>query len=176
MIDTNLRFHPDLQGEFVPASTLRQHPRNANNGDVEGMVESLLTNGCYRAVLVSDRTVEDGQHYVVAGNTLYEGLITLAAQMIPVSWVHCETEVDELRIVAVDNELARRGIMDPGLELEMVEIIMESDRGLVGSGYTDERYAQMVEDVQEPFEAGEVDVQTMEFECSKCGHINEVPL
>lgn len=172
----SLRFHAGLQAEWVPANSLRQHPRNANNGDVEALAASLQVNGCYRAVLASSRDAGSGEHYVCAGNTLYEALLSLGAQMIPVSWLDCKTEVQELRIVAVDNEMARRGIMDPGLEIEMMEILMESDLGLLGSGYTDEDYAQKVADAEEPYHPEEVDVRTMEFECTNCGHVNEVPL
>lgn len=173
---SRLRFHPGLQADWVPVETLRQHPRNANNGDVERLTESLLVNGCYRAVLVSDRSVEDGHHYVCAGNTLFEALLGEGVKMVPVSWVHCESEADELRIVAVDNQLARLGIMDIGLELQMLEILMETDRGLVGSGYLDDDYARLIEEAQEPFVPEETDVSTMEFECNFCGKVNEVPL
>jgi hypothetical protein len=171
-----VRFHSGLQADWVPIEQIRQHPDNANNGDVEGLIASLQINGCYRSIWVSNREVEDGHHYAVGGNTLYEALLSLGVQMVPVSWVDCKSHTDELRILAVDNEMARRGYMDPGLEIAMLEMLLESDRGLAGSGYDDEDYAQKVADAQEPFHPEEADVVTMEFECVKCGHVNEVPL
>src|ERR1017187_2560559 len=86
-----------LTVEQVDVGTLKQHPRNARQGDVGAIVESLRAHGQYRPIVVQRSTnhVLAGNHTLKAAREL--GWPTIAATFLDV------TNDQALRILLVDN-------------------------------------------------------------------------
>jgi ParB-like chromosome segregation protein Spo0J len=125
-----IHFHEALADLMVPAATITPDPRNANNGDIDEIIASLLTNGCYRPIYASKET---GQ--IVAGHHLYAALLELGAQMVPVIFLDGDDH-RAVRIMLADNRTAALAKMDEGLLLDLLRLV---EHDLPGTGY-DDRY------------------------------------
>lgn len=126
-----IRFHDAVKPLLVPAGSLRPNPRNANNGDIDAVVESLLVNGCYRPVY----TDRDGE--IVAGHNLYAGLLLLGEPEVPQMVVDGDkTEV--LRMLVADNQIARLSRDDPALLLDLLGELEQTEKRFLGTGFSEE--------------------------------------
>lgn len=146
------KWHPTVRELLVPASTVRPHPQNANNGDEDVVRESILTNGVYGPIIAQKST-----GFILAGHTQYAVEVDLqlsagvseADVVVPVSWTQCDHKT-ALRIVAVDNESARMARMDDAL---LLQLLQELEGDLEGSGFNDDkldalmRHLDMIDDV-----------------------------
>lgn len=140
-----VRYHPALEPLFVDIDSVRQHPENPNNGDVEEIIESIDVNGMYRPIEVQASTA-----FIVAGNTTWEACKAHQAKVIPVIGLDIDDD-HARRIVLVDNKSAEHARRDPALEKEMLDKLIgtaedpeEIKRALLGTGYTErelERFA-----------------------------------
>ena len=100
----------DLTTRRVKLSTLRPHPRNARNGDVEAVAESLTVNGQYRPIVVTT----DGT--ILAGNHTYAAALSLGWDRIAAVTVDVAPESPEaLRIMLADNRTADLGGYDDAI-------------------------------------------------------------
>jgi hypothetical protein len=124
-----VQFHPDLTSLLMPIDDIQQYPGNANNGDIDGIAESIQINGMYRPVYVQRST-----GYIVAGNSTWEACKTLEATEIPAIFLDID-DTTALRIVLADNRLARNALMDSGDELDLLHALSETD-SLLGTGYS----------------------------------------
>jgi ParB-like chromosome segregation protein Spo0J len=164
-----IRFHPALADLMVPAQSLFPNPENANNGDVDEIVASILTNGCYRPVYATG----DGE--IVAGHHLYAALLELGAVMVPVMYVEAD-ESGARRIMLADNRIAALAKTDDALLLQLLQMVSHEDKGLTGTGF-DERYLaalrdKVMADVTAPLEydlRGSEDL-VHTITCPACGH------
>jgi hypothetical protein len=154
---------------MVPKNSIFPDPTNANNGDVDEIIASILSNGVYRPVYAT----ADGK--IVAGHHLYAALLELGALMVPVIYVDGDTS-DGRRIMLADNRIAALAKTDDALLLQLLEMVAAEDRGLPGSGY-DERYLaelreKVTRDVNTPLQydlrGGEDLIHTIT--CPECGH------
>lgn len=124
----------DLTTRRVKLSTLRPHPRNARNGDVEAVAESLTVNGQYRPIVVTT----DGT--ILAGNHTYAAALSLGWDRISVVTVDVAPESPEaLRIMLADNRTADLGGYDDALLLELLRDLDSLD----GSGYVEDDVAEL---------------------------------
>lgn len=129
MIHTGLaQIHDDLAQLMQPIDTIRQHPENYNNGDVEAIAESIETNGVYRPVYVQTAT-----GYIIAGNHTWEAMKMLGATEIPVVYLDVD-DTHAKRIMLADNRTAALAVPDNGLLLDLLESI-NADDNLLGTGY-----------------------------------------
>jgi site-specific DNA-methyltransferase (adenine-specific) len=131
IISGAVKFHDDLADLLVPIETISPHPDNPNNGDTEAIAESIQINGMYRPVYVQDST-----SYVLAGNTTYAACLSLEADQIPVIRLRVDNETAH-RILLGDNQLARLAVLDAGLLQGSLEALLETELGLLGTGFTD---------------------------------------
>ena len=165
-----IRVHEDLLGEMVAVDQVRPHPRNANNGDVEEIVASMQIVGCYRPVYVSRRS-----NLIVGGHHVFEALVSQGFTQVPVKWVDCRSEEEEVRVLAADNGIARRARMDPGLEMEMLTYLEATEFGLAGTGSDEYDLARLKADLEDPFHAtgfgGEQGEMDFGHTCSECGGV-----
>lgn len=168
-----VRYTPALQGMFVDAESITQHPRNPKNGDTEEIVRSLHANGCYRPIYAS-RTSRN----IVAGHHLYLSLLTLGENNVPVQWIDDLTPDDELRIVLADNKVAELGRMDDGLVVDIL-----NDIGVDGTGYSYEELEDMKAELATGFNgsAGDEDMPddlegSRKIVCPNCDHAFDVSL
>lgn len=167
-----IRYLFDTEGCMVKADAIHQHPMNDNNGDVDEIVSSVLTNGVYRKLIVSSRTSN-----ICAGNHTYAALLDLNAEYVPVEWIDCDY-FTELRILAVDNWVARLARPDSALTRNLVDsIINEAPIGkdleavLVGTGISREKYLDLVKDPT-PLDLSRIGRETLQhrIKCPECGH------
>lgn len=157
-------FHEASQPHLVDISTVRPDPTNENSGDVDAVVESIITNGFYGAVI----TDQDGM--LIAGHTRYDALHSLGAKQIPVLRVHVTSEEQRARIRVGDNRTTRLGRDDPALMLKTLEGLLETDQGLMGTGYQDEDLEALRLILEGPLEFDEE-----EFAKQRSGHVCTCP-
>jgi ParB family chromosome partitioning protein len=159
-------FHEDSQKHLVDISTIRPDPTNENNGDVDSVVESIVSNGFYGAVIAD----QDGM--LIAGHTRYDALHSLGSKQIPVLRVHVDTEEQRMRLRVTDNRTTRLGRDDPALMLKTLESLLETDMGLMGTGYEDHDL-DMLRATLEPLEFEEEEFAKQRSghvcECARCG-------
>jgi hypothetical protein len=115
-----IRYLFDTEGSMVKADSIHVHPDNDNNGDIDEILASIETNGVYRKLVVSQRT-----RNICAGNHTYMALLELNAEYVPVEWIDVD-EWTELRILAVDNWVARLARPDPALTAILIKRIIDN--------------------------------------------------
>lgn len=126
-----IRFHKSLADLMVPRDSITPHPDNDNNGDVDELVASVLTNGCYRPIYVQEST-----GYILGGHTLYAALLELGALMVPVLYLDDDGSPNSgERILLTDNQIARLARRDDMATLKLLEKIEKDDIGLSGTGF-----------------------------------------
>lgn len=157
-------FHEASQPHLVDISTIRPDPTNENSGDVDAVVESIITNGFYGAVIA------DQNGMLIAGHTRYDALHSLGATQIPVLVVHISSEEQRTRIRIGDNKTTRLGRDDPALMLKTLESLLETDLGLVGTGYQDNDLEILRLQLEGPLEFDEE-----EFAKQRSGHVCVCP-
>ena len=167
-VQPRIRFHSGLADLMVPATSIRPHPDNPNNGDVDEIVASILRVGCYRAIVADQET-----GYILAGHHLYAALLELGAIMVPVTWADSDDE-DMVRILVGDNRIAKLAKIDDGVELQLLERLAKSSTGLSGTGVRDvelERLrAKMERDLASDLKInlGGAEKLIHEIECPNC--------
>jgi hypothetical protein len=108
----------------VSVDTLQEYEGNPRKGNVKHLMESLLTNGQYKPIVVQKST-----NKILAGNHLWKAAKELGWKEISIVEVEA-TEEQAKKIVAVDNRSADLGTYDENLLLELL-----SDIDLQGTGY-----------------------------------------
>jgi ParB family transcriptional regulator, chromosome partitioning protein len=166
---SSVYFHEESYPLLVPIEQVKPYENNANNGDVDVVRESILTNGFYGAVIA-----QAGTGTLIAGHTRYEALLSLGATRIPVIWVKVD-DVSAARMRIVDNRSTRLGKDDQALLLEELQHIMEADNALllVGTGYLEEDLESIRALLDGPLEFDETEFAKQRgsktFECPACG-------
>jgi hypothetical protein len=157
-------FHPASVPHLVDISTVRPDPTNENSGDVDAVVESIVSNGFYGAV------ISDQNGMLIAGHTRYDALHSLGADKIPVLQVHVTDDHQRARIRVGDNRTTRLGRDDPSLMLKTLESLLETDMGLMGTGYQDGDLDILRASLEGPLEFNEE-----EFAKQRSGHVCVCP-
>lgn len=121
-------FHDEVQDKLVAIDSVRPHPDNYNNGDVEKIMDSIVTNGMYRPVVVQRST-----GFVLAGNHTWMACKELDSEHIPVTYLDVD-DVTAKKIIVADNEIARQAKPDRGLLQALLDDINSHD-SLVGTGF-----------------------------------------
>lgn len=160
-----IRYHEALDPLMVPADTLRPDTRNANNGDIDAIMESVVINGCYRPIYAAP----DGT--IVAGHHLYAALIQLGAEQVPVITIDGDFET-RTRILLGDNEIARLAWTDEALLLDILNSLTETDMRYHGTGFTDERVdlIRLAQIEGGGFAVPQAGADPMPHRCPSCGH------
>lgn len=120
---------PGLELEMVAVGLLKEHPKNANHGDVEAIGRSVSESGFYGAVVVQRST-----GYILAGNHRYRVAVEKGLREVPVTWVDVDA-IGAVRIMLADNETARRGHMDLAAQDALIQELKVVDPELKGSGF-----------------------------------------
>lgn len=126
-----VRWADGVKPLLVPIDSVRQHPDNPNNGDVDAIVESIQINGFFTAI-----TADKDTGYILAGNHRYQALHALGATEIPVIWTQ-QDPTSSTRILIADNRLGQMAQMDNAALAELLQDLQETETGLAGSGYDD---------------------------------------
>lgn len=158
-------FHESSVPLLVPIDQVVPYANNANNGDVDSVVESIATNGFYGAVVA-----QTGTGTLIAGHTRLAALLELGADQIPVFWMDV-ADIEAARTRIADNRTNRLGRDDPALMLQELQMLQQSNLGLLGTG-TDERYMEMLSNLQGPLvfdDEGAKQRSAKPFSCPNCG-------
>lgn len=119
----------EMAVESVDIDTLKPHPDNPRNGDVDAIAESLNTNGQYKPIVVAkDGTVLAGNHTYAAAMQL--SWPTLQVVRLPIAPGSKEAR----RIMLADNRTSDLGRYDEAHLLEVLQDGFSDD--LLGTGYT----------------------------------------
>jgi ParB-like chromosome segregation protein Spo0J len=161
-----IRYHSAIEPLLTPVDTVTPDPRNANNGDIDAIIQSILVNGCYRPIYASALTRQ-----IVAGHHLYAALIQMGAGVIPVQWIDGDRE-QSTRILLADNEVARLAWTDEALLLDLLDSLGSTPLRYEGTGFTDERVdlLRLAQVEGHGFIAPEA-VDPMPHRCPECGHL-----
>jgi hypothetical protein len=139
-----IRVWNDRGVEDVPVSEIAEHPDNVNLGNVESIKESIRVNGFYAPLLVQAST-----GYILVGNHRFRAARELGLVTIPAIFMDVEDE-QAMRIMLADNRTARLGHDDlTALEAALTQLA-ESEKGLLGSGYTHLDLSKLLADADQP--------------------------
>jgi len=111
---------------------VHQHLQNANNADLDALVESIQINGFVTAITADAKTGN-----IIAGNHRYQALHALGATEIPVLWVDHWDEAGAIRYMVADNQTSRLAVMDNAALAELLNsakrVTLFCGRGCAGA-------------------------------------------
>lgn len=159
----------------VPIGEVRPHPRNARQGDVGAIVQSIRANGVYRPLIVQRET-----GYILAGNHTWRALRELEHEVAPVVYIDADDEA-ALRILLADNRASDLGNYDDALLAELlVELATETSLGLQGTGYDPQDLERLIADLNAPLAFAPIERDALPrldqvdpkpaMRCPECGH------
>jgi ParB-like chromosome segregation protein Spo0J len=159
--------HESLMPDMVDAALVKPHHENANNGDVDAIVESMDRVGIYRPIIVSRRSGR-----ILAGHHVYEAMLREGFEQVPVKYV--DVDEDKERVILLgDNGIARRAWLDPALEIDLLKRVMEAgddvSESLLGTGYDAQMVAALVQAHSTPFHPSGSSVNSRDVTCPACG-------
>jgi hypothetical protein len=156
----------NLNGAQVNLTALRPHPRNARNGDIDAIAESLRVNGQYRPIVIAaDGTILAGNHTYMAAMEI--GWATIAAVRLD---LHPDSP-EAHRIMLADNRTADLGNYDRGLLVDLLQDL-DAGPGLVGTGYDGDDLTRLLAQInaEDPIEVDDgPDPGVGGFVCPQCG-------
>lgn len=118
-----------LQIEQVKLSELNTHPKNARQGDVGAIVESLEAHGQYKPIIVQKST-----NNVLAGNHTLQAARALGWEEIAATFVDVDDD-QALRILIVDNRVSDLATYDDEVLVEVLKSLAEDEFLLEGTGF-----------------------------------------
>lgn len=142
----SVRFAPGLDKLFVPIGSVKQHPDNPRNGDIDVIIESIRVNGYIAPIIVQEST-----RYIIAGNHRWQALHALKSKVVPALVVNF-TDEQALRYLLADNATSDKAMNDTAAMVELMNMMKETDLGLVGTGMDENDLMRMMEELEpEPF-------------------------
>jgi hypothetical protein len=161
-------FHESSRPLLVPIESVRQFESNANEGDVEAVIQSVNASGFYGAVIA-----QQGTGVLIAGHTRHAALLSLGATQIPVLWMVTD-DVGAERARLGDNQTTRLGRWNEAMLYESLLRVQQSEIGLQGTGFPDDYVDMLKATLDGPltFEEEEFAKQRQgkDFTCPNCGH------
>jgi len=134
----------ELTTEYVNVQSLRPHPKNPRNGDIDAIAESLRVNGQYRPIVVARHGT------ILAGNHTYMAAMQLGWQSIAAVFLDIEADSDAaLKIMLADNRTADLGNYDNGILASLLTHLDDVD-SLLGTGYDAKTLASLLSEIDAP--------------------------
>jgi hypothetical protein len=135
-----VRFAKELEPLLAPLELVHPNPRNPNNGDVDVVIESVLRHG-FNQVITADRATGE----IVAGHTRYAALLALGETRGPLVFSDWQDDkAGPAAYMIVDNESGRMARMDEMQEAKLLMYIRDQEKGLMGTGYDDEKLTRLL--------------------------------
>lgn len=135
-----MKIHDEIAVLAVPVEDVRPWHRNARNGDVGIISESLKRNGQYKPILAQKSTSK-----IIAGNHTWRAARALKWEKIAVQFLDV-TDDEAERIVLVDNRTSDLATYDYDILKDQLSLLPD----LAGTGYTLEDIQTLGELVDEP--------------------------
>lgn len=120
---------------------VRHHPSNPRKGNVKAVMESIRTNGFFGTIVVQEST-----GYILAGNHRVMAARELGLDEVPVVWVDVDDEA-AMRILLADNRTSDLATYDNRELAGLLEHLASTDDGLVGTGYSDEDFRRLLNEL-----------------------------
>jgi ParB-like nuclease domain len=135
------RANPKTQEyELVSVRAIKTHPRNARQGDIGAIHESITQNGFFGACVVQKST-----GHILAGNHRYMAAVEAGLQSVPVIWVDVDDD-RALRILLADNKTSDDASYD---QTALADILSElaNTSDLLGTGFDGDDLDQLIADL-----------------------------
>lgn len=145
--------------EMTAIADLVQHPRNAREGDVGAISESIKANGFYGAVVVQRST-----RHILIGNHRVRAAAALGYQAVPVLFVDVDDE-RALRILLSENRLNELASNNEEAVAKLLAELAPTAEGLAGTGYDADALDDLLADL-----ATAIEVAAPE-RCPTCGQL-----
>jgi ParB-like chromosome segregation protein Spo0J len=146
--------HEEIQNLAVEIDEVRPWHKNAREGDIGVLSESLRINGQYKPILVQASSKK-----IIAGNHTWRAARALKAEQIAVLFLDV-TDNEAERIVLVDNRTSDLASYD----FDILREQLESIPSLEGTGYTPEDIPALEELVDEPMDLTSPLTATLRFD------------
>lgn len=127
--------------EVVGVDQIQPHPRNARQGDVGAIHESIASNGFYGAVVAQRST-----GYILAGNHRWMAACAAGASEIPVTWVDVDDD-RALRILLADNRTNDIASYDDNALADLLTELAQTPLGLDGTGFDGDALDELLADL-----------------------------
>jgi hypothetical protein len=162
---------------FADPADLKPYPGNPNRGNVDVVRGSVRANGQYRSVVA--RRLPDGTLELLAGHTTTEAAADELGR-VRVEVIAAD-DATARRIVAVDNQAARKATMDEKALLALLDKVNAEGGvdGLAGAGFDEVEFRNLVDRQMgaalgkpAPAEFAAYDDETIptEHHCPRCGY------
>ncbi len=132
----------NTQYELVPLGRLTPHPKNARQGDVGAVYQSIEANGFFGALVVQRST-----HHILVGNHRFLAARDAKMPEVPVLWVDVDDE-RALRILLADNKTSDDASYDTQALADLLaHLANTTEAGLVGTGFTGDELDDLIQDL-----------------------------
>jgi hypothetical protein len=134
---------PKLEDDVVDPRDLKPHPRNYNahpEDQIEHLVASIREHGVYKNIVVArDNTI-------LAGHGMVEAAVKAKEKTVPVKRIAYDPDDPRaIKLVAGDNEVNKLSDVDDRALSELLAEIKDKDpMGLLGTGFDEQRLANLV--------------------------------
>lgn len=133
-----------INGEsvLVPIGDISPHPRNARQGDLGAIIESIRANGFYGHCVVQRST-----GHILVGNHRWMAAAEAGLTEVPVTYV----EVDDdraLRILLADNRTNDLSAYNDSDLAEILTGLTATDLGLEGTGFDGDALDDLLRDLE----------------------------
>lgn len=130
--------------ELVKVGELTEHPDNPRRGDMVAIKDSMETHGFVGAIIAQRSTGR-----VLAGNHRLKAAKEAGAEEVPVLWLEVDDEA-ALRILLADNKTSDDATYDPTALQSVLRELLETEQGLLGSGYAAKEVEALLAELREP--------------------------
>jgi hypothetical protein len=151
----------------VKIDDLKPHPKNARQGDVGAISESLRENGQYRPLVV-----QKGTNVILAGNHTFKAAKLLGWSTIEVGYIDCDDD-RALRILLADNRANDLATYDTNVLREILEELAATPLLFTGTLFDGDVLDEIIGDIEneipDSFPTVDTDLAS-EHKCPKCGY------
>jgi len=148
---------------LVDVAKIKQHPNNPRRGDVAIVAESIKQNGFFGALIVQQST-----GYVLAGNHRLMAAQVIGMSAVPVIYVDVD-DTQAMRILLADNRTSDLAVYNNETLAELLDHLQHTDDGLIGTGYTDDDLASLLDGLLDGLQGDDGDLDAEPDESPQLG-------
>lgn len=143
--------------ERVPIGSLKPHPRNPRQGDVDSVMASLKEHGQYKPLVVNGRApLKD---VIAAGHHTWLAARKLGWEEIGIVRVNVD-EAKHLQIMLIDNKTSDAGTYDDAILAEVLAELAGVEM-LDGTGYSVTEFQDLIDTVRTSSEGSSANLEEM---------------
>lgn len=117
-----------MQIDEVDIKAITRHPKNARQGEVSRIAESIKVNGFFAPLVV-----QRSSGHILVGNHRYQAACDTGMTTIPVYYVDCD-DAQARRIMLADNKTSDRARYEKDVLAELLQEAL-GDGGLFGTAF-----------------------------------------